>query len=114
MPRASERAHALRRLVREELAPVAEPARAAGMQRYMKSAMPYLGVTAPRLRAACRRAFADWTFASANAWQADVLALWRGAEVREERYAAVALTGVRAAAEFQTMDALPLYETLVV
>src|SRR5262245_38767936 len=98
----SQRAQNLRRLVRAELELLAEPTRAPGMQAYMKSAMPYLGVTAPRLRAACKRAFAEWSFPSAAAWQSDARALWRGAEFREERYAAVELTGLRAADAFQT------------
>jgi 3-methyladenine DNA glycosylase AlkD len=42
------------RLVRERLAEVADPARAEPMRAYMKSSMPYRGVTAQPLRAACR------------------------------------------------------------
>jgi 3-methyladenine DNA glycosylase AlkD len=40
--------------------------------------------------------------------------LWRPARFREERYAAIALTGDRAYAPFQTLETLPLYEELIV
>ena len=40
--------------VRAALAAVADPARAPAMQSYMKSAMPYLGVSAVPLRKACK------------------------------------------------------------
>jgi 3-methyladenine DNA glycosylase AlkD len=53
-------------------------------------------------------------FASAAAWKRSVLALWRGAQFREERYAALILAGHRAAREWQTMDALPMYERIIV
>lgn len=104
----------LRSRIRAALAPIADPARAPQMQAYMKSAMPYLGVTAPKLRAALREVFAAYPFASAAAWRADVLALWRTATVREERYAAIQLTGHRAAKPFQTLAALPMYEEMIV
>jgi 3-methyladenine DNA glycosylase AlkD len=100
--------------LRAELARVADPGRAAGMQAYMKSAMPYLGVAAQPLRAACKRVFATYSLASVDAWRDAVLALWRGARHREERYAAIELTGDRRARPFQTFDALPMYEELIV
>jgi 3-methyladenine DNA glycosylase AlkD len=99
--------------VRSSLRAVAEPERAAGMQAYMKSAMPYHGVTAPRMTAACKELFASYPFASADAWRADVLHIWRTAKFREERYAALRLTGDKRAAPFQTLDALPMYEELI-
>lgn len=100
--------------VRAALAAVAEPGRAAGMQAYMKSEMPYLGVPAGPLRAACKAVFADLTFASSAAWQAAVRELWDGAVRREELYAALELTAVKQARGWQTIDALPLYEHLAV
>jgi 3-methyladenine DNA glycosylase AlkD len=100
--------------IRAHLAAVAEPERAAGMQAYMKSAMPYLGVSAVPLRQVCKEAFADLRYDSAPQWHADVLALWRRARFREERYAAIELTGLRAARPFQRIDALPMYEEMIV
>jgi 3-methyladenine DNA glycosylase AlkD len=100
--------------VRAALAAVAEPARAAGMQAYMKTAMPYLGVPAAPMRAACKTVFAELSFASAAEWEAEVRAIWDGAVHREELYAALELTAVRQARGYQTIAALPLYEHLAV
>ncbi|HEY6880892.1 MAG TPA: DNA alkylation repair protein [Polyangiales bacterium] len=100
--------------LRAALARVAEPARAEAMQAYMKSAMPYHGVSAANVRTVCREVFTDYTFETAEAWRADVLALWRNADFREERYAAIALSGHRGAKAFQTLEALPMYEEMIV
>ena len=100
--------------IRKALRAVAEPSRAAGMQAYMKSEMPYLGVAAPALRAACKALFAAYPFDDAARWRADALAIWAGARFREERYAAIALTGHRKAKPLQTLDALPMYERMIV
>ena len=104
----------LRGRLRAALRRVADPARAAGAQAYMKSSMPFLGVGAPALRQACREVFAELRFATADDWQRQVLSIWREASFREERHAAIALTGVRAARDFQTPGALPMYEELIV
>ncbi len=102
--------------VRAALAGAGDPERAAGQQRYMKSAMPYRGLTSPELRALLRPLLADPSLAPASrqAWETDVRALWDGAAYREERYAAIALTGHRAARPWQDPDALGLYRHLVV
>ncbi|HEY7343390.1 MAG TPA: DNA alkylation repair protein [Ktedonobacterales bacterium] len=100
--------------VREELARVADPAKAPAMQAYMKSVMPYLGVPAPALRQVCRAAFATHPLASFDEWRATALALWREARYREERYAAIGLTGDRQYRAYQRLDALPMYEEMIV
>jgi len=80
----------------------------------MKSAMPYAGVSVPAMRALVRAAAID-PFASARAWLATVLALWRGAEVREERYAAVELARLRTCAAYSRARAtLPVWRELIV
>jgi 3-methyladenine DNA glycosylase AlkD len=66
------------------------------------------------LQRVCKGLFADLHWPDTAAWQADVLTLWRNADYREQRYAAIALTGVPAAKRFQTVDALPMYEEMVV
>jgi 3-methyladenine DNA glycosylase AlkD len=104
----------LARDLREALAAVAEPERAAPMQAYAKSSMPYLGVTAVPLRQACRKVFAEIDFSTAAAWRRAVLGLWRGARFREERYCAIELTGVRRFDPFQDLAALPMYEEMIV
>ncbi|HEX2130653.1 MAG TPA: DNA alkylation repair protein [Actinophytocola sp.] len=100
--------------VRTELAALADPSRAPGMQRYMKSEMPFRGVPAPQRRELARRLFAAHPLSDVAAWRATVLSLWREAEFREERYVAVDLTGWRAYRSWQTPLVLPLYEELIV
>ncbi len=104
----------LSQTLRARLAEAAEPARATGMQAYMKSAMPYLGVAAVPLRKVCQEVFAGLAWPDSATWQADSIAIWRGAQFREERYAAIELTGVKAARPFQRRDALGLYEEMIV
>jgi hypothetical protein len=52
--------------LRHEFASAADPARAPLMQAYMKSAMPYHGVSSPRMRLVCRRVFAGADFPTAE------------------------------------------------
>src|SRR5579862_8172340 len=101
-------------MVRRELTRIGDPRRAAGQQAYMKSAMPYHGVATPLLRSTCKKLFADLQFPTHAAWSKRVLALWRGAKFREERYVAVALTGHKLASAYQTPAAMPLYEEIIV
>lgn len=97
-----------------QLRAAADPARAPAMQAYMKSAMPYLGVSRVPRRKLCKEMFAGLSFTSGAEWQAEVLAIWRGAEFREERYCAIELTGIRAARPFQRIEALGMYEEMIV
>jgi len=106
--------NALLRDLRRELQKHGDPMRATQMQAYAKSSMPCLGLSAPVLRRACKEIFRDLVFADAAAWQKAVLILWQSASHREERYAAIELTGVRQAAPYQTIDAMPLYEEMIV
>ena len=106
---------ALVRAVRDALAEAGDPARAPGQQAYMKSTMPYRGVTAPALRATLRPILADpaYVLRSRPQWEATVRDLWDGAGFREERYAALALTGHRLYRAWQDGDTVPLYLHLV-
>ncbi len=99
--------------LRAELARVAEPGRAAGMQAYMKSSMPYHGTPSSKMRAVARKAFKDVVLDDSKQWQREVLDIWRGARFREERYCAIELTGVRAAKTFHTPDVMPMYEEMI-
>ena len=105
---------ALCRALRAGLHERADPEKAPGMQAYMKSEMPYLGVQTPALRALCRAVFAAHPLDNRDRWLDTVLALWRRAEYREERYAAITLAGHRTYRDFQTLEALPTYEEMVV
>ncbi|HKA87680.1 MAG TPA: DNA alkylation repair protein [Haliangiales bacterium] len=102
------------RPLRTAFAAAGDPARAEGGRAYLKSEMPLHGVGAIALRRICRAAFAGAAFADAGEFCGEVLAIWRGAKFREERYAAIELTGVRAARAFQTPAALPMYEEMIV
>jgi 3-methyladenine DNA glycosylase AlkD len=100
--------------VRAALRAAADPARAPQMQAYMKSTMPYLGVTTPARARALRPVVARLELETGAAWRRAVLAVWRQARFREERYAAIALSGERRFAAHQDLDALPVYEEMIV
>lgn len=100
--------------VRDALAAAGDPVRAEGQQRYMKSAMPYRGITSGELTALLRPLFADYQPPGRDGWARDVRRLWDGAEFREERYAATKLARHRRARGWQDPGVLPLYRHLVV
>jgi 3-methyladenine DNA glycosylase AlkD len=99
--------------LRKALRKVANPAKAAAMQAYMKSVMPYHGVQTPLFRQVCRDVFSEVSFDNASQWREQVLALWRNARFREERYAALFLSGDKRAREFQTPAAVKVYEEFI-
>jgi 3-methyladenine DNA glycosylase AlkD len=105
---------ALLRELRKALRKVADPGKAAAMKAYMKSATPYHGVQTPVLRPVCVKVFAGACFETASCWQEQVLYLWRNARFREERYAALHLSGDKRARAFQTPSAMKMYEELIV
>lgn len=100
--------------VRQGLAALADPAKAPGMQAYMKSVMLYRGVHAPAQERLFRRVFAEHPLAGVADWRDTVLALWRRAAFREERYAAIALSGHRLYRAHQTPATVPMYEEMIV
>jgi 3-methyladenine DNA glycosylase AlkD len=99
--------------VRAALAEAGDPERARAQQRYMKSEMPYRGLTAPQLKALLRPLLAAHPPPDRETWEAGIRALWDGATYREERYAAIALARHRAARTWQDPAALDLYRHLV-
>lgn len=100
--------------VRAALAAAADPSKAPAMRAYMKSTLPFHGVPAPQRRRAVSAATAELAWPDRRTYEATVLSLWREATHREERYAAVDLTGQRAARGFQDAASLPLYDEMVV
>jgi 3-methyladenine DNA glycosylase AlkD len=100
--------------VRRELKAAADPSRAPAMQAYMKSAMPYYGVGMPGQQVIWKTLFRRRVIPDARSWRETTLAIWRGAKFREERYGAIALTGEKAYLPWQTLDALPMYEEMIV
>jgi 3-methyladenine DNA glycosylase AlkD len=105
---------ALVRDVRDALAAVADPERAVAMQAYMKSAMPFRGAPKPVQVAALRPVLAAHPVTDRATWEATVRELYDAASFREERYAALALLGVRGARSWLDLDLVPLLEHLVV
>lgn len=97
--------------IRRRLAADADPVRAAGAQAYMKSAMPSLGVRVPEVRRIVKAAARELPPGSLEELMSTVLQLWRDATWREERYAAIDLTGLPLAAGEPVM--LPLYEEII-
>jgi 3-methyladenine DNA glycosylase AlkD len=98
-------------VIRSALEAAGDPVRAEGQQRYMKSQLPYRGLTSAELRATLRPILADpaHRMTERDEWEATVRELWDGATHREERYAATALTGHRAYRRWQDPDAVALY-----
>ncbi|MFG1696552.1 DNA alkylation repair protein [Nonomuraea sp. NPDC049309] len=104
----------LGKAVRLALQDVADPGKAEAMRAYMKSDMPFMGVQAVPRRAALRRVFAEHRLESAPEWRRAVLSLWREAEYREERYAAIELSGHHFYRDYQTLYTVPMYEEMIV
>ena len=100
--------------VREALAAAADPERARQQQAYMKSSMPYHGITSPQLKNQLRPVLAAFPPSGRGVWEATVRALWDGATHREERYAATAYARHRAARPWLDPDALDLMRHLIV
>lgn len=100
--------------VRAALSGAGDPQRATDQQRYMKSTMPYRGITSGQLTALLRPVFAAYRPVDRAAWERDVRRLWDQAEFREDRYAATKLARHRLARPWQDPGALDLYRHLVV
>lgn len=100
--------------LRRELAAAGDADRAAGQQRYMKSELPYFGLTAPELRALLRPHLRAYAPGSRAEWEADVRTLWDEVTYREEWYVAIAIARHRAARPWQDPASLDLYRHLVV
>jgi 3-methyladenine DNA glycosylase AlkD len=96
------------------LVELGNPAKAPGMQAYLKSVMPVHAVPTQERRRLVRMLVAAHPPAGVGVWRATVEELWREAAYREERYAAVDLTGWSGASGWRTPRLLPLYDEMVV
>jgi 3-methyladenine DNA glycosylase AlkD len=105
--------HPLIREVRAALKKAADPEKAPQMQAYMKSAMPFRGVTGPIQKGLWRQIFPAHPLTAAG-WRDVTLSLWREAAFREERYAAIALTDLARYKGFRDTSALPMLEQMIV
>jgi 3-methyladenine DNA glycosylase AlkD len=112
--RSDARVDALIEALRSNFADHADPARAAPMQAYMKSALPFHGIPARlrrRLQAAAVRAH---PLADTDTLACAMRTLWRGARTREERYAAMELARIGSHAKLLGPELLPVYEQMIV
>jgi 3-methyladenine DNA glycosylase AlkD len=100
--------------IRTGLAGLADPVKAPAMQAYMKSAMPFRGVASPERSVLLKGILADHILPDRVTYTATALELWREAEFREERYAAIALSGHRAYRQWQDPELVPMYEEMIV
>lgn len=98
--------------VRAALKPHARPEKAAGMQAYLKSSMPCLGVQVPVARKVAK-ALCSQPFKSLEALSTHVLRLWNGAQFREERFVALNVLRLKVHRPWLTAKAAPLLETLI-
>lgn len=105
--------HALLEDLRSRIAAAGDPERAPRMRAYMKSSMPFRGVSAVPLRRICREVLDAHRLGDRASWDRAVRTLWDDAAYREERYAALALAGHRFYREFQDSETLVLYRHLV-
>jgi 3-methyladenine DNA glycosylase AlkD len=100
--------------IRTALRAAAQPGLAGPMQAYMKSATPYLGVRVPAVRALTRTQATPRPPATPADLSDTVLALWRAADYREERYAAMALLDTTAARRLRDPSLLETLRELIV
>jgi 3-methyladenine DNA glycosylase AlkD len=91
----------------------ADPARAAPMRAYMKSAMPFRGIGAPLRRRLTAEQVRLHPCPDAASLKATMLELWRGARYREERYAAMELARVGPHRPLLGLALLPVYEEMI-
>lgn len=100
--------------LRRRIAEAGDPSRAPQMQAYMKSALPFRGVTSVPLRGITRQVVPAHPLPDRDAWERAVRRLWDEAEYREEWYAALAVAGHRLYRGHQDVETLDLYRHLVV
>jgi 3-methyladenine DNA glycosylase AlkD len=100
--------------LRDEMRRAGDPIRAASQQAYMKSDLPYFGLTAPDLKLLLRPHLAGYAPATRGEWEAMIRALWDEATHREEWYVALALARHRVAVDWRDVASMQLWRHLVV
>lgn len=104
---------ALTRSLRKEMSKLANPERAAAMRAYMKSTMPYYGLSLPQVRDVCKSVLMERDLGSCAGWKSALLELWRGARRREERYAALYLLREKRYRDCVGPGLMPMIEEMV-
>lgn len=96
--------------MREVMAEWADPDRAEAQREYMKSPLPFYGISAPDLRAALRDPLKAHRLASFEDWEQAIRTLWDTARHREDWYAALAIAQYRWYHEWRSdLRAVPLF-----
>jgi 3-methyladenine DNA glycosylase AlkD len=104
---------ALIRALRQDFARNADAGRAAAMRAYMKSALPFHGIATPLRRRLTADALKAHPVADAAALHDTMLALWREAAHREERYAASELARARPHRAWLELPLLPVFTEMI-
>jgi 3-methyladenine DNA glycosylase AlkD len=100
--------------LRAAFAAHADPAQAAPMQAYMKSALPFYGIAAPLRRRLTAEAVGAHPCVDTAALAHTMRTLWDEARFREERYAAVELPRLgRRHPKLVNLELLPLAEHMI-
>lgn len=94
----------------ELLAANADDDRAVAMAAYMKTDMPFYGVTAQARKVISRRLATEFPATSRSDYELAVRALWHGSH-REEKYLAVAYA--RSFQRYVTLSSLPMYRLMI-
>lgn len=97
--------------IRTSLRSIGDAERAAEAQAYMKSDMPSWGIRVPEVRRIVKAAVKKFPVSSPSGLREAVLDLWRKAEAREERYAAIDLTALPLVKH--DLDMMPVYEEII-
>lgn len=100
--------------IKNDLAAVANPQRAAAQQAYMKSAMPCLGVPMPVVRRIAKERTRESPPETVGQLIATASELWRSAEYREHRYADSQVIDTPLTRRLRTPDMLPMLEEFIV
>jgi 3-methyladenine DNA glycosylase AlkD len=95
---------------RELLASAGDPERAEAMASYMKTEMPFYGVTSPERQTVSATLNKEIPATTRGEYNSNVRALWRG-DSREEKYLAVAYA--RSFPRFVTLSSIPLYRVMI-
>jgi 3-methyladenine DNA glycosylase AlkD len=83
------------------------------MQAYMKSALPFHGIHTPARRQLCTEAIKAQPAPDSETLAATMLQLWREAQFREERYAAMELARVGPHKAWLALPLLPVFEEMI-
>ena len=94
----------------DALEAIADPERAAQMAAYLKTDMPFYGVSSPNRKPIARHIVKEYRPSSQSEYEQAVRALWNR-PTREEKY--LALDYAMAQRDFIGLDSMDLYESLV-